>query len=201
MAIESLIQSFLTLASVVAAGISAKAAFDTVKETRAASEEGAERNEIAEGHRRVLIRPHVVVYLRPGKTYDDFKTTTLYVHNVGPGAARAVEVEVLKGGEFVLAAGKRLDEWGVIREGVNVLPPDDMLQTTFAVQPLEEGEVPEILLEVRYRDIEGRSYEAERFSLSLTFLGNTVGPTRTTRSDDPGQRMARSLEKIAQHYP
>lgn len=200
MAIESLIQSFLTLGSVVAAGLTAKAGLDTVKETRAASREDAQRTEIAEGHRRLLIRPHVVVYLRLGKTHDDFEVTTLYVRNVGPGAARAVEVQVLKGGEFVLPAGKRLDEWGVIREGVNVLPPGDMLQTTFAVQPLEEGEVPEILLEVRYRDIEGRSYEAERFSVSLTFLRNTVGPTRTTRSDDPGERMARSLEKIAQHY-
>lgn len=68
------------------------------------------------------------------------------------------------------------------------------------MQPLGDGEVPEILLEVRYRDIEGRSYEAERFSVSLSFLGNTVSPTRMTRSDDPGERAARSLEKIAQHW-
>ena len=194
---ETILQSLMTLATVIAAGVSAKAALDTVRETRASGVESAERNRIAEQQRQVLMRPHVVVYLRPGKTYDDFTNTTLYIHNVGPGAARAIEVIVLRGGEFKLDGGSELKEWGVVKEGLSVLPPGDAVTTGFSgvFNKDDLSEIPEILLEVRYRDIEGKAYEAERFPLDLKFLAGTTGPARTTRSDDPLQRIARVLEK------
>ena len=193
---ETILQSLMTLATVIIAGVSAKAALDTVRETRASGAESAERNRIAERQRQVLMRPHVVVYLRPGKTYDDFTNTTLYVHNVGPGAAREVKLIVLKGGEFKLESGFELQEWGVLREGLSVLPPGDAVTTGFlgVFNGEELSEIPEILVEVRYRDIEGKAYEAERFLLNLKFLAGTSGPSRTTRSDDPLQRIARVLE-------
>ena len=194
---DTILPSLMTLATVIAAGISAKAALDTVRETRASGIESAERNRIAEQQRQVLMRPHVVIYLRPGKTYDDFTNTTLYVHNVGPGAARAVEVLVLKGGEFKLDGGSQLGEWGVVQEGLSVLPPGDAVTTGFSGVFNKEAlkEMPEILVEVRYRDIEGKTYEAERFPLDLKFLCGTTGPARTKHSDDPLERIARVLER------
>lgn len=198
MADSNLLQGFLTLASTIAAGVSAKAALDAVRETRASGAESRDRNRIAEGQRKALIRPHVVVYLRPGKTYDDFRVVTLFVHNVGPGAARAVELKVIRGAEYVMPSGHSLNAWGPFEVGVNVLPPDDSLTTAFFRQGRGAEPEVDVLVEVQYRDIEGHRYEAERFHLSLDFLKMTLGPTKTTSSDDPMQRIARSLEALLQ---
>lgn len=199
MATDASLQFLMTLASVLAAAVSAKAAMDTVRETRSSGAESAERNRIAEQQRQVLMRPHVVAYIRPGKTYDDFTSTRLHIHNVGPGAARGVEVIVIRGGQFKLDGRKTLEEWGVVKEGLSVLPPADAMSTGFSgvFNKEELKEIPEILLEVRYRDIEGKAY-AERFPLDLKFLVGTTGPSRTTRADDPLQRIASVLEKKLQ---
>ncbi|GHF65239.1 hypothetical protein HNQ07_004705 [Deinococcus metalli] len=193
----SLVQSVMTVISTLAAGVSAKAALDAVRETRASGAESRDRNRIAEGQRKAMIRPHVVVYLRPGRTHNDFRVVTLFVHNVGPGAARAVELHLIRGADYQMPSGHPLQEWGAFQAGVNVLPPDDAITTTFFLQG--KGGLPDIdvLIEVRYRDIEGQEYEAERFQLNLDFLKMTLGPTKTTSSDDPLQRIARSLEGMA----
>ena len=146
------------------------------------------------------MRPHVIIYVRPGKTHDDFLERRIYVHNVGPGAARNVVFDVIKGEDYILPASNRhLKEWGVISEGLVAMPPGDLLSTTFQSedQVLEMGQ--DVLIEVRYQDVEGHSY-LERFDIDVKFLMHTNGPTLKTSSNSPEERVARSLETLARKF-
>lgn len=193
-----LLESIIQLASVVAAAVSAKAALDAVKESRASGDDSRELNRIAEGQRQAWIRPHVIAYVRPGRTFGDFQTGYVHIHNVGLGAAIQVSCRVVKGEHHLpYGEGIAISEWGPFTKGITVMPPGDDVSTIYSEPTAGKRELPEVLIELSYQDIEGRKYEGQRFLLTENFLMNTVGPKKITSSSDPLPRIATSLEKIS----
>lgn len=194
----TLAQNAMTLISSLGAAVSAWAAWQATKVSKETAIEGAESNRLAEETRLANLRPHVVAYARSDVENGNGKILSLYIHNVGPGAARNVRFHLSKGGDFQTISQEPLSEWGPLKQGLSVLASQEKIQTLLVSRLLPNwSEISEtdIYIEIEYMSIEGKFYKPERFILNLKVMDNTVWTGAST--NDPEIVRNRHLENIA----
>ena len=129
--------------------------------------------------RRQKVAPLIIPFL---KSTDTHEMLCLYIKNMGEGCAKDVRVKVIKDYHVFNRDDLQLSSLPIFSEGVSIFPSGYELHycLNWWEDLNKEGMDGSVVLEVAFKDIDGRDYGPKRYELKFRqIVSNYTNPPET----------------------